>query len=192
MNSCIPSPQVYTVCLRGGQETRQRSLTRKRRATACSLRCQGMFECLLPGFGRFRKVLLTLFTVLFHTRWVCGSEEGGADGFGFTGGTGGFDFMTSRSRCSRHTGDQLNVWIQTCVLYLPVWMQLVAKVWMEVEAFPGEEKEIQPRILENQPTNQTKPKAIIVPRNKITNISKFCMQLTSALMLEGGVNDLTI
>lgn len=84
------------------------------------------------------------------------------------------------------------VWIQTCVLYLPVWMQLVAKVWMEVEAFPGEEKEIQPRILENQPTNQTKPKAIIVPRNKITNISKFCMQLTSALMLEGGVNDLTI
>lgn len=30
MNSCLPSPQVYTVCLRGGQEARQRSLTRKR------------------------------------------------------------------------------------------------------------------------------------------------------------------
>lgn len=27
MNSRIPSPQVYIVCLRGGQETRQRSLT---------------------------------------------------------------------------------------------------------------------------------------------------------------------
>lgn len=28
MNSCIPSPQVYIVCLRGGQQARQRSLTR--------------------------------------------------------------------------------------------------------------------------------------------------------------------
>lgn len=40
MNSCIPAPQVYTVCLGGGQEARQRSLTRKRRATVCSSRRQ--------------------------------------------------------------------------------------------------------------------------------------------------------
>lgn len=145
-----------------------------------------MFDCLLPGFGRFRKVLLTLFTVLFRTSWVWGSE----DGFGFTGGTGGFDFMTSRSRCSRYTGDQLNVWIQTCVLYLPVWMPLVAKVWMEVEAFPGEEKETTQDF--RKPINQSKPKAIIVPRDKRTNNSKFCMHLSSALMLDRGVNDLTI
>lgn len=45
MNSCIPSPQVYAVCLRGGQETHQCSLTRKRRTTVCSLRCQKQSRC---------------------------------------------------------------------------------------------------------------------------------------------------
>lgn len=114
---------------------------------------------------------------------MCGreEEEEAADGFGLTGGTGGFDLVTSGSRSSRYTGDQFNGRIHTCVLYLPVWMQLGAKVWMELEAFPGEEKEIQPRVLENQ----LKPKAVIVPRDTIANISKFCMH-------ERGVNDLTI
>lgn len=71
-----------------------------------------------------------------------GSEGGSADAFGFTGGTGGFDFMTSRSRCARDTGEQLNVCSQTCVLYLPVWMQVVAKVWMEGGACPDDERKI--------------------------------------------------
>lgn len=95
------------------QETRQRSLTRKR-LSHCLLATlpkpeavAGMFECLMPGLGRFRKVLLILFTVLFHTSWVCGSQEGPVDGLGLTGGTGGFDFMTSRSRRSCYTGDQV-------------------------------------------------------------------------------------
>lgn len=47
---------------------------------------------------------------------MCGSEEGTADGFGFTGGTGSFGFVTLESRCSRYTGDKLNAGVQTCAL----------------------------------------------------------------------------
>lgn len=80
---------------------------------------------------------------------------------------------------------RLNAGIRTCVLCLPVWMQLVAKVWMEVEAFPGEEKETRQDF--RKPTDQSKTES----RDKTTNISKICVQLTSTLMLRGGVNDLT-
>lgn len=56
---------------------------------------------------------------------------------------------------------------------------------MEVEAFPGEEKETRQDF--RKPTDQSKTES----RDKTTNISKICAQLTSTLMLRGGVNDLT-
>lgn len=55
-----------------------------------------MSEYQLPGFGRFRKVWLTQI----HTSWVCGSGEQTAEGFGFTGGIGGFGFEILESRCT--------------------------------------------------------------------------------------------
>lgn len=149
----------------------------------------GMFGCMLPGFGRFRKVLLTVFTVLLHTSWVSCGEEGTAEGFGFAGGTGGFGFVTLESRCSRYIGDQWNVRVQMCVLLFTGLDASGGKGLDGGRGFPWVGKKIQPRIFETQPS---KAKPIIVLRNKITNISKFCMQLTSTQSFEGGANDLTI
>lgn len=80
--------------------------------------------------------------------------------------------------------------MQKSLLHLPVWMQLVAKAWMEVEAFPGEVKETQARILESQPIKPNQ-------NNHCSERHKDkSFQILHAAFLSwgggGGENDLTI
>lgn len=56
----------------------------------------GVFECQLPEFVTLGRVWLSQGDIRIHTSWVCGSGVGTAEGFGFTGGVGGFGFMILR------------------------------------------------------------------------------------------------
>lgn len=58
----------------------------------------GVFVCQLPEFVTLRRVWLSLSDFRIHTSWVCGSGDGTAEGFGFTGGIGGFGFMILREQ----------------------------------------------------------------------------------------------
>lgn len=49
------------------------------------------------------KVWMTLGTLWIHTSWVCGSDDETAEGFGFTGGIGGFGFIILKSGCWHFT-----------------------------------------------------------------------------------------
>lgn len=78
---------------------------------------------------------------------MCGSGDGTAEGFGFTGGIGGFGFMILESRCSHFKQEKMagpikhvNPNIKFKKNHLLVLLQVVAEVWMEVVAYPDKKK----------------------------------------------------
>lgn len=117
-DSHIPSPNTYIVCLSGGQEKFMCLLTLSH-CLLITLQCldnvqnhRHLYKREWPWitsgmFAGIRKVRLSLGAIWIHTSWVCGSGDGTAEGFGFTGGIGGFGFMILESRCSHFKQEKM-------------------------------------------------------------------------------------
>lgn len=113
-----PSPNTYIVCLSGGQEKFMCLLTLSH-CLLITLQCldnvqnhRRLYKREWPWitsgmFAGIRKVRLSLGAIWIHTSWVCGSGDGTAEGFGFTGGIGGFGFMILESRCSHFKQEKM-------------------------------------------------------------------------------------